>query len=110
MWAQKSKPFETLPARWPPSVCEASEHSCLMRSRIFEASSVSQTNDPLQLIFNPLKGSRYSSVKKQNTQPETWYLREEKIFNYWFGLSIFKHQFMSSLLGRNAKGSACTVT
>lgn len=81
-----------------------------MRSRIFEASSVSQTNDPLQLIFNPLKGSRYSSVKKQNTQPETWYLREEKIFNYWFGLSIFKHQFMSSLLGRNAKGSACTVT
>jgi len=63
MRAQKSKSFETLPDWWPVSACESSERFCLIRLCIFEAFSVSQTNDQLQLIFNPLKGSRYSPVK-----------------------------------------------
>lgn len=52
MRAQKSKSFETLPDWWPVSACESSEHFCLIPLCIFEAFSVSQTNDQLQLIFN----------------------------------------------------------
>lgn len=63
MLAQKSESFEMLPDWWPVSACESSERFCLIRLCIFEAFSVSQTNDQLQLIFNPLKGSRYSPVK-----------------------------------------------
>lgn len=60
--AQRNKSFETLPAWWPVSACESSWRSRLIRLCIFEAFSVSQTNDQLQLIFNPLKGFRYSPL------------------------------------------------
>lgn len=71
--AQRSESFETLPAWWPGSACESSPRSRLIRLWIFEASSVSQTNDQLQLIFNPLKGSRYSppvSKKRKKKKPK----------------------------------------
>lgn len=72
MRAQKSKSFETLPDWWPVSACESSERFCLIRLCIFEAFSVLQTNDQLQLIFNPLKGSRYSPVKTKYLASVPW--------------------------------------